>query len=304
MDFADEEEQPQAWQPPDMSGEEDQTCAEEGCGLVLYAQCRYCYANGCINHWDKHVCAGVERRRADLANEENTVRGGAPKERRPLAGVTRLPAPVIAIDDFVVDEEVARDDDLSQRSAETLCLLIKTLTTKTLRDAGSQLTLGGQRITTPLTSEQIKERVESLTAQLIALCVRVGNTALNGERLTVCGVVLTPDVACAMLVRLIRARGHMETPNGHNHALKSPHFIAEAAKAVVKEFLVRCATYASTDANGECGERMKYLRQTFHGGNAVTAPPPAPAPKKLPVVMSPPKSAPKPPPKKRPHEGP
>ena len=90
MDFADEEEQPQAWQPPEMSGEEDQTCAEDGCGLVLYAQCRYCYANGCINHWDKHVCAGVERRRADLANEENTVRSGAPKERRPLAPPQRL----------------------------------------------------------------------------------------------------------------------------------------------------------------------------------------------------------------------
>ena len=139
MDSSDEEEQP--WQAPDMSGEENQTCAEEGCELVLYAQCPYCYANGCINHWDTHVCAGVERRRADLANEENDRRSGAPKERRPLAGDTRLAAPVIAIDDFVVDEEVVRDDDLSQRSAETLCLLVKTLTTKTLRDAGSQLTL-------------------------------------------------------------------------------------------------------------------------------------------------------------------
>ena len=39
----------------------------------------------------------------------------------------------------------------------------RTLTTKTLRDAGTQLTMGGQRITTPPTSEQIKERVESLT---------------------------------------------------------------------------------------------------------------------------------------------
>ena len=97
----------QLWQAPVMANdEEDQTCAEEGCGLVLYAQCRYCYVNGCINHWDTHVCAGVERRRADLANEENTVRSGAPKERRPLAGVTRLAAPVIAIDDFVVDEEL------------------------------------------------------------------------------------------------------------------------------------------------------------------------------------------------------
>ena len=137
MDSSDEEEQP--WQAPDMSGEENQTCAEEGCELVLYAQCPYCYANGCINHSDTHVCAGVERRRADLANEENDRRSGAPKAplRRPLAGVTRLAAPVIAIDDFVVDEEVVRDDDLSQRSAETLCLLVKTLTTKTLRDAGS-----------------------------------------------------------------------------------------------------------------------------------------------------------------------
>ena len=72
----------------------------------VYAQCRYCYANGCITHWDTHVCAGVERRRANLANEENNLCSGAPKERRPLAGVTRLAAPVIAIDDFVVDEEL------------------------------------------------------------------------------------------------------------------------------------------------------------------------------------------------------